>query len=114
MTGNVDDGVLLRMLRSTACRKQRGRCYWCNGLMLQGQQHQLHPNYATAEHLVPVYAGGLTKPGNIVAACAKCNNERNTETNRTKIKGVVFTSGDDTPRSPFEKLKMKKDATWTS
>jgi hypothetical protein len=32
-----------------------------------------HPKLCTADHLIPVYAGGRTVAGNIVAVCWVCN-----------------------------------------
>jgi hypothetical protein len=66
------------------------------------------PLLCTADHLIPTYAGGKTKPGNIVAACKECNGQRNPETNRMR-KGTKLVFGDDSPKSPFEELqKFKK------
>ena len=76
-------------------------------LLITSTSDPADPRLATADHLVPRYAGGKTRAGNIVAACRKCNNERNTETNRSKG-GVYYTAGDDTPHSPFAILKNAK------
>jgi 5-methylcytosine-specific restriction endonuclease McrA len=65
------------------------------------------PKGCTADHLVPLYAGGKTVAGNIVAACRACNNARNgSETNRRRASepGLVASIGDDAPSSPFEVL----------
>jgi hypothetical protein len=67
-----------------------------------------HPKLCTADHLLPLYAGGKTVAGNIVAACRACNNARNAaETNRRRAAapGLVLSIGDDAPRSPFAALK---------
>jgi hypothetical protein len=67
-----------------------------------------HPKLCTADHLIPVYAGGRTVAGNIVAACRACNNARNApETNRRRASesDLVVSIGNDAPRSPFERLK---------
>jgi hypothetical protein len=66
------------------------------------------PLLCTADHVIPVYAGGETKAGNIVAACRECNGKRNPETNRLR-KGTRITSGDDSPRSPFDVLNKIKE-----
>jgi 5-methylcytosine-specific restriction endonuclease McrA len=89
----------LQHLRTRAWRLQLGLCYWC--------KRPIALKAATADHLVPVYAGGKTWPGNIVAACAPCNNLRNSETNRLPQTAtvIVATAGDDTLTSPFAKLK---------
>jgi hypothetical protein len=68
---------------------------------------QTHPKFCTADHLVPLYAGGKTTAGNIVAACLACNTTRNaSETNRRRASepGLVASVGDDAPRSPFEEI----------
>jgi hypothetical protein len=37
------------------------------------------PLRLTADHLIPLHAGGETRPGNIVAACRKGNGSRHRE-----------------------------------
>jgi 5-methylcytosine-specific restriction endonuclease McrA len=94
----------LHELRRRAYHAQKGLCYWCKQPMrFKGPQN--HPQALTADHLVPRYAGGVTKPGNIVAACYKCNSERQVETNLPRKDEAVWRAGDDTPVSPFAKLK---------
>jgi len=95
--------TLLRRLRATAYRDQRGLCYWCSREMVITEDDS-NPLQCTADHLQEVYAGGKTKHGNIVAACRECNTNRNPETNRSK-EVRRLSAGDDTPRSPFEVLK---------
>jgi len=73
----------VQRLRKQACWRQRGLCYWCGGAMLTDVPSD-HPQFLTADHLVPLHAGGETKHGNIVAACRKCNNERHPEYHMTK------------------------------
>lgn len=59
----------------------------------------------TGEHLVRITDGGKTKPGNVVAACRKCNNERHVFEDREASKvPTTYTCGDDSVRSPFEVL----------
>jgi HNH endonuclease len=58
----------------------------------------------TAEHVRPVWDGGRTVAGNVVAACYECNHARSGELNQTK-RGSKFTIGDDTPSSPFAGLR---------
>jgi 5-methylcytosine-specific restriction endonuclease McrA len=68
-----------------------------------------HPKLCTADHLLPRYAGGKTIAGNIVAACRACNNGRNSpETNRRRASAprLVASAGENTPRSPFDVLKI--------
>jgi 5-methylcytosine-specific restriction endonuclease McrA len=70
-----------------------------------------HPKLCTADHLLPRNAGGKTMASNIVAACRACNNARNApETNRRRASApdLVASAGDNTPRSPFEALKVER------
>jgi 5-methylcytosine-specific restriction endonuclease McrA len=59
----------------------------------------------TADHLTPIYVGGKTKPSNIIAACAKCNNSRQVEVNMPSKAEAVWSAGDDRRQSPFGVLK---------
>jgi 5-methylcytosine-specific restriction endonuclease McrA len=98
----------LETLRKRAFREQGGLCYWCQQPMkTHGAQND--PLLCTADHLIPRYAGGLTKPGNIVAACRKCNNGRQVETNLPRKDEQQWRYGDDTPRSPFARLKQQEE-----
>src|SRR5215471_20078436 len=76
---------LLKALRTAACRKQLGRCYWCN-CILRTDVEPTHPQFCTADHLIPLHAGSKTVAGNIVAACRVCNNGRHPELNRTRAR----------------------------
>jgi 5-methylcytosine-specific restriction enzyme A len=91
-------------LRWRAYRAQGGLCYWCQQPMLPNAEIN-DPRALTADHLVPRYAGGQTKPGNIVAACRRCNSERNAEVNMPRRDERVLQAGDNTPSSPFARLK---------
>ena len=51
----------------------------------------------------PVWDGGRTVAGNVVAACYECNHARSGVFNQTK-RGSKFTIGDDTLSSPFAVL----------
>jgi len=67
------------------------------------------PLQCTGDHLIPTYAGGRTVPGNIVAACRKCNNARNPEAQRMGG-GLIASLGGDGPAdhgpwAPLLKLK---------
>src|SRR5262249_57515874 len=53
----------------------------------------------TAEHVRPMWEGGRSVAGNVVAACYACNHARSGELNQTK-RGSKFTIGDDTLSSP--------------
>jgi 5-methylcytosine-specific restriction endonuclease McrA len=99
-------GWSLPALRQRACRTQKGLCYWC-GQQMKPDAESTDPLRLTADHLVPVYAGGSTRPGNIVAACARCNNSRQVETNRRKLaEARPICAGDETTHSPFAVLKL--------
>lgn len=93
----INERTVFKQMRRRAYDAQGGRCFFCRQAFACEE--------ITGDHLVPRYAGGTTRPGNIVAACAPCNNSRNSsETNRYG-KNFVCVAGDDTPRSPFEVLK---------
>lgn len=93
-----------RILRRRAFDAQNGLCYWCRQPMNLGATDD-DPMQATGDHLVPLHNGGKTVPGNIVAACRKCNNERHPEL-ASMGGGVVAKAGDDSLRSPFEALRV--------
>ena len=97
----------LQALRESAARRQGNLCYWCKEPMVPcSLENEGNPSMVTAEHLIPKHAGGETKPGNIVAACAKCNHHRHPELNKAKGGGTMrVTVGEDVPSSPFEVLK---------
>jgi len=99
----LSEAKLLRALRVAAYHKQLGRCYWCRCKLLTDVE-ETHPRFCTADHLVPLHAGGKTVAGNIVAACRVCNNGRHPELNRTRAPRSL-TIGVDRPSSPFEVLK---------
>ena len=96
MKKQANETLMLRMLTRRAWQKQNGKCFHCSEYIPLPQ--------ATGDHLIPRYQGGHTIAGNIVAACADCNNHRNDETNRRGGKFNI-TVGDTTPRSPFEVLR---------
>lgn len=99
----MNDYVRLRALRAEAIRRQSNRCYWCDCVMHQTELDQ--PQYATADHLIPLHDGGKTTHGNIVAACKKCNSERHPELNPSRAgQERKLTIGDDTVHSPFAVL----------
>lgn len=97
------EAYALRILRERANRKQGGLCHWCKQLMKTVAPPN-DPLLLTGDHLVPMHAGGKTVPGNIVAACAKCNSERHPEMNRTGG-GLIATVGTETSAGPFDVLK---------
>jgi hypothetical protein len=96
-----------RRLARKAFHRQHGLCFWCKRLMMLGSHGGngvCEPLTMTADHVRPVWDGGRTLPGNVVAACYECNQDRGRVTNRTK-RGSKLTIGDDTPTSPFEILR---------
>lgn len=97
------EATLLRQLRRSAYRAQGGRCFWCQEPMKR-QAEQGDPLLCTGDHLIPLHRGGRTIPGNIVAACRKCNNERHPEL-KSLGGGIVASVGNDALRSPFSVLE---------
>jgi hypothetical protein len=58
---NTRYGAIHKRLRLEVLERDGYVCQYCGG-------------YATtADHLIPLKAGGLTVPENLVAACARCN-----------------------------------------
>jgi 5-methylcytosine-specific restriction endonuclease McrA len=57
------EALVLKALKRQALHEQGGKCHWCG--------EPLAVEDATADHLVPRYAGGTTRHGNIVAACKR-------------------------------------------
>jgi len=103
----LSGGKLLHVLRDRAAQRQNMLCHWC-GIEMRTDVEPNHPQFLTAEHLIPKHAGGKTRPGNIVAACRKCNNERHPEMNRSPQSAVVsYSCGDDRPHSPFAVLRKQ-------
>lgn len=96
----------LPALRLRAYWAQEGLCYWCKQPMKKDAD-ETDPLQLTADHLIPVYAGGKTAPGNIVAACRKCNSSRHPEMMRKPKRNhdKVAMWGDPKHYSPFEVLK---------
>ena len=77
----------LSKVRSSAFRRQAGRCFYCSVLMWSddcaafAKRHGLTPRIArwlqcTAEHLQARQAGGGDSIQNIAAACRVCNQRR--------------------------------------
>lgn len=58
--------------------QQGNRCYWCKQHMTvpRGGAFPPLPTDSTLDHVVARADGGSKKRHNLVAACAKCNNER--------------------------------------
>jgi 5-methylcytosine-specific restriction endonuclease McrA len=57
-----------RRLRVEALARQGGRCAYCG--------KSVSPEKVTGDHIVPKASGGNYVPGNIVAACRKCNTRK--------------------------------------
>lgn len=82
----------LALLRESSLQRQRGRCFYCHVLLAPAKfeafakrfklsPEQVKPLQCTAEHLKARKDGGQDKPGNIVAACRKCNEGRHSHGN---------------------------------
>lgn len=46
----------------------RGLCHYC--------QERFHPRELTMDHVVPIIRGGMSRKGNLVPACKKCNDQK--------------------------------------
>ena len=46
----------------------RGLCHYC--------QLRFHPRELTMDHVVPIIRGGMSRKGNLVPACKKCNDQK--------------------------------------
>lgn len=95
---------LMRQLRRRAFHKQGRECWWCHATMHEVVEQGNDDRYCTADHLVPLHAGGRTTAANIVAACRRCNSERHPEMNKMGG-GVVASAGDMAHVSPFAILR---------
>lgn len=63
--------------RLKAYTAQRGLCFWCGDPTRDRRiSNTRHGREATAEHLLPVRAGGTDAQRNIVSACSICNTHR--------------------------------------
>jgi 5-methylcytosine-specific restriction endonuclease McrA len=86
----IREGVYLRERRVVTLRNRRGRlrarahkaqgglCFRC-AVPMKEDAAEGDPLRLTADHLIPLHAGGETRPGNIVAACRKGNGSRHRE-----------------------------------
>jgi 5-methylcytosine-specific restriction endonuclease McrA len=63
-----------RSYRDELVKKQRFKCFYC-GLRFGDCPERR----ATLEHVIRLVDGGYDKRSNMVAACHKCNQERNRE-----------------------------------
>lgn len=95
-----------RYLRLLLART-RGRCHWCRVPVVRVGSIPPHLRVkptkwaivfwrggklrwvavATVDHVVPLVDGGESRPGNLVAACCKCNGRRNAEQIAARRKG---------------------------
>jgi hypothetical protein len=98
----------LRRLRDRAFARQKGLCHWCKQPMVKGAPDS-DPAQLTGDHVTPLYAGGHTIPGNVVAACLSRNNSRSREANLGKG-GLVATADDAETVSPFACLRSWLEA----
>lgn len=95
------EAIQFRILRKRAYHGQNGKCFWCGVAMCLVAGC---PCQCTGDHVDPLCLGGRTVPGNVVAACARCNNERHPEFNSVGV-GVVATTGETISHSPFSVLQ---------
>ena len=62
-----------RDLLPQMAERQNWRCCYC-GERMDGQGD--NPNAPSVEHVIPLSKGGTDAPGNLVAACRRCNSKR--------------------------------------
>lgn len=98
-TTTLDD-AWTKVKRRRVATAQNWNCYWCGFPMCEVKGCGL---YVSLDHLVPRHNGGLTRPGNYVAAHIKCNADRHPELNRRKHSepALVATTGETKTESPF-------------
>lgn len=53
-------------------KKSAGKCHYCAGFF--------SPEQLTMDHIVPLARGGRSTPGNVVAACRRCNQSKSVAT----------------------------------
>lgn len=53
-----------------------GRCWYCGCELAAPIGAGVEANTATRDHVVPRSKGGSNHPGNLVAACRRCNNDK--------------------------------------
>jgi len=101
-----------QFLRDRAFNAQHGKCFFCGRAL--ALHHGPHSEMqATGCHLEPRWAGGKTEPGNVVAVCRDCNQKHEDECLGSYARNdphdpVNMSAGDDSARSPFEKLSALK------
>ncbi len=83
-----------KLQRETLFRKQRGKCYWCGGVMTlenSGNHGDPPQNFATFEHLYDRFHAERMEPANgtkrIALACRKCNHKRGQTRESAHLKG---------------------------
>lgn len=82
-TGRSKKSRSERRFREMLFQKQDGKCFWCLRAMelaptriTERGNIKENPAYASFEHLLPKYRGGLNVRANIVLAHISCNNKR--------------------------------------
>lgn len=90
--------------RRRAAARQGWRCHWCGEPM---NQIPNDPLQVSIDEIVPKHNGGVTRPGNYVAAHRSCNEGRHPELNQRKASepALVASSGEPDTPSPFAVLK---------
>ena len=59
-----------RVLRAKILRRERGRCFYCNQVLVEGR--------IWFDHIVPLARGGNPEEKNVVACCMRCNQSKST------------------------------------
>lgn len=66
----------LSAVRLELARQQDWLCFYCQREMTEGEGiHRLNTD-VTVDHKTPVSKGGTDNTENLVASCARCNNEK--------------------------------------
>lgn len=65
---------VLRSIRIRLTAKQNGKCHYCKCTMTECDG--VTPTSVTLDHVIPLCAGGLNHPSNMVAACFACNQDK--------------------------------------
>lgn len=74
-----------RRIRTSTKKRRRlliqfeGRCFYCDRTMTLPGSGFPNETHVTREHLKPKSHGPTDYPGNLIAACSRCNNARATQ-----------------------------------
>lgn len=94
----------IKAKRRRVAEQQGWLCHWCGEPM---NEIVNDPLQVSLDHLIPKHNGGVTRPGEYVAAHRKCNDTRHPELNRRPATepALVATTGETATESPFSVLK---------